>query len=73
MANEPLPENYKKILNLDYPKYKAERMSKRPQMPNAKRAAQFAAFKALDGMDHIYTDAEKENLAQLSKWENRKY
>ena len=73
MANEPLPDRYKKVLNLDYPKYKAEHASKHPPMPSAKRAAQFAAFKALDGMDHIYSDTEKEHTAQLSKWENREY
>ncbi len=73
MANEPLPDRYKKVLNLDYPKYKAEHASKHPPMPNAKRAAQFAAFKALDGMDHIYSDMEKEHTAQLGKWENREY
>ena len=73
MANEPLPERYKKVLNLDYPKYKAEHLSKHPPMQNAKRAAQFSAFKALTGMDNIYSETEKEHTAQLSKWENREY
>ncbi len=73
MANEPLPERYKKILDFDYREYKIQNMSKHPQMPNAKRAAQFSAFKALAGMDHIYTDTERESVARISKWENRKY
>lgn len=67
MANEPLPERYKQVLNFNYREYKKQNMSKRPQMPNTKRAAQFSAFKALAGMDHIYTDTERESTARISK------
>lgn len=73
MANEPLPEKYKQLVDFDYPKHKAEHATKRPPMPISKRAAQFSAFKALNGMDHIYTDAEKEHKKSLEEWENRKY
>lgn len=61
------------VQQIEKPKYKAEHPSKHPPMPNAKRAAQFSAFKALTGMDSIYSETEKEHTAQLSKWENRKY
>ena len=47
--NELLPDKYKAVLHLDYSKYRAEHPSKHPPMSNAKRAAQFSAFKALGG------------------------
>lgn len=72
MSNEPLPDDLKKLANLDWPAYKVKH-SKRPPMPNSKRAAQFAPFAALKGMDHIYTDTDKEHLEEVSKWDNRKY
>ena len=72
MSNEPLPEDLQKLVNLDWPKYKAEH-SKHPPIPNSKRAAQFTPFAALKGMDHIYTDTEKEHLEEVSRWDNRKY
>ena len=72
MSDEQLPEELKKIVNMDYETYRTT-YAKRPPMPNAKRAAQFTPFAALKGMDHIYTDTGKEHLEGIGKWDNRKY